>query len=379
MLRLQDWHDTHLAQRPWLVLTALLGVLAVTAVLVAAPGGSVTLPASAWLLIVVAASAVGGGWRLGLLATGLSAVILGVLVIPPVGSAGIDTVTRTWALVLFVIAGCGISGTVGALDRAIRAVRQVNRMLRTRERRARQVANALQRSLLPNEPPRVPGLQVVSRYFPADVTEVGGDFYDWLYNGCGELHVLIGDVCGKGPAAAARAALARYTLRATAMIEAEPVHMLQRLNSAILAEGDDRYCTAAVMRLQLGAPAMAHVTLGGHPPVLLLRDQRALPVGRPGSLIGVFEDIELHHDTVDLQPGDRLFLYTDGVTDRPDGSLVDDDQLRDLLVQRHDLNPWDFARSLEEELLAVPGGRDDLAFVLITLDQPASRDGLSRA
>jgi sigma-B regulation protein RsbU (phosphoserine phosphatase) len=196
------------------------------------------------------------------------------------------------------------------------------------------------------------------------VSEVGGDFYDYYRSTDDSWYLQIGDVCGKGPAAASRALLARYTLRTAAMLDGDPIRMLFALNSAVLAEQDDRYCTAAVLRLEFHGTVEASIALGGHPHPLILRDGKVETFGMPGSLVGLFEQVELNCDRTDLLPGDRLFLYTDGVTDRASAPL-DDTALHDLLLELNHLPLEDFATTLEQRLLAHPGGRDDIAFVLL--------------
>ena len=105
------------------------------------------------------------------------------------------------------------------------------------EERAK-VARTLQQSLLPPVLPDVPGLQLAARYLAAGEGEVGGDFYDCFPTRGGDWALVIGDVCGKGPEAAAVTALARYTVRASATLHSDrPEVVLQDLNDAIRREG----------------------------------------------------------------------------------------------------------------------------------------------
>ncbi len=366
VVRFQNWRDTHFAGRPLRsvgVCAALVGLMASTLVLV---HDSVTILPGAWLLILVPVGAVLGGWRVGLVTAAFGALALWVVLMERDAAAGLPFVRTALAAAQFFIAGAGVSVAIGALDRSIREMRRAARTLEVSQRRATQVTQKLQRAILPEDPPTIPGLEIAARYLPADVSEVGGDFYDWYQSSEDCWSLQIGDVCGKGPAAASRALLARYTLRTAALLDGDgdPIRMLSALNAAILAEGDDRYCTAAVLRIGLNGGVQADIALGGHPHALILRDGTVHRFGQEGSLVGLFDDLHLHCDRTDLRPGDRMFLYTDGVTDRP-GAPLDDDQLHGLLSELNHLPLEKFAGELEQRLLEAPDGRDDIAFVLI--------------
>ncbi len=179
------------------------------------------------------------------------------------------------------------------------------------------IARTLQQSLLPVELPEIPGIESAARYRPTgDGNDVGGDFYDLFATGGRGWTVVMGDVCGKGPDAAAVTALARYTLRAAAMRERVPSRSLRILNEALLRQRDDRrFCTVAYAYLEtLGVGARVGLATGGHPlPLHLHADGRVEPVGAPGTLLGVVPDPDLEDRAVVLEPGDALIFYTDGV------------------------------------------------------------------
>ncbi len=363
-IRFQDWRDTHFAGRPWrsvLLVATLISVMALMRLFL--DPSVVPLP-SAWLLILVAIGALLGGWRIGVVTTVIGAVALWLILADRDAVNPLTTDRIMWAVTQFLLTGGGVSVALGAMDRTIREMRNAARALQVSEKRAVQVTGRLQQAILPADPPDIPGLEVAARYLPADVSEVGGDFYDWYRSNDDTWYLQIGDVCGKGPAAASRALLARYTLRTAAMLDGDPIRMLFALNSAVLAEQDERYCTAAVLRLQFHGTIEASIALGGHPHPLILRDDKVHTFGMPGSLVGLLEQVELNCDRTDLLPGDRLFLYTDGVTDRASAPL-DDTELHELLQELNHLQVDEFASALEQRLLATPGGRDDIAFVLI--------------
>ncbi|MCC5474036.1 SpoIIE family protein phosphatase [Streptomyces barringtoniae] len=200
------------------------------------------------------------------------------------------------------------------------------------------ISQALQRSLLPPGTPNIDGVEVEVIYRAAgEGNEVGGDFYDLFPIGNGAYGFAIGDVCGTGPNAAAVTGLARHALRLLAREGLSGPAVLQRLNSAILDEGDrSRFLTLLYgeMRPQEDGSAELKVVCAGHPlPLRLRQDGTVTPAAEPQPLLGVIEDLELHEETVTLDPGDVLLCVTDGVTERREGArMLGDDGLADVLT-----------------------------------------------
>jgi GAF domain-containing protein len=186
-----------------------------------------------------------------------------------------------------------------------------------------EVAQTLQRSLLPPHLPVIPGLDLAQRYHSVGDVEVGGDFFDVFPAGDGRWGVVMGDVCCKGVAAASLTALARYTVRAGA-IEGEPAAVLRLLNRAIIdADVGERFCTIAHAMIEPRDGSMRVVlACGGHPlPLLLTAAGEVRSVGAPGTAIGLFDEIEVTEVELELGPGDGLVLFTDGFVEArsPDG------------------------------------------------------------
>jgi integral membrane sensor domain MASE1 len=182
------------------------------------------------------------------------------------------------------------------------------------------IADTLQESLLPSHLPAMPGVDAAVDFRPAGERHlVGGDFYDLFQADDGSWAVVVGDVCGKGAAAAAVTGLARYTLRAAAVHERRPSRVLALLNDAILRQrAPNEFCSVAFARVEPNGVSGARATMstGGHPLPLMLRCEGTVEaVGSHGTLLGVVTDPGLSDETVELRPGDALVLYTDGLTD----------------------------------------------------------------
>ncbi|MFG3203905.1 SpoIIE family protein phosphatase [Streptomyces sp. NPDC048192] len=200
------------------------------------------------------------------------------------------------------------------------------------------ISQSLQRSLLPPGLPQIDGVEVEVIYRAAgEGNEVGGDFYDLFPIGDGAYGFAIGDVCGTGPNAAAVTGLARHALRLLAREGLSGPAVLERLNSAILDEGDrSRFLTLLYgeMRPQEDGSAELKVVCAGHPlPLRLRQDGTVTAAAEPQPLLGVIEDLELYEETVTLDPGDVLLCVTDGVTERREGTrMLGDDGLADVLT-----------------------------------------------
>jgi PAS domain S-box-containing protein len=234
------------------------------------------------------------------------------------------------------------------------------------------IARTLQESLLPVELPDIPGVEAAARFRPTgEGNEVGGDFYDMFETGNRGWTVVMGDVCGKGPDAAAVTALARYTLRAAAMRERLPSRSLAVLNEALLRQRDDRrFCTVAYAYIEkLDRGARVGIATGGHPlPVLLRADGSVETVGAPGTLLGVVEDPDLEDRAVTLEPGDALIFYTDGVIEsRGELPVLDERRLAELIATCAGSGADAIAAKIEEAAVLSQGGRprDDIAVLVL--------------
>ncbi len=181
------------------------------------------------------------------------------------------------------------------------------------------VAQALQVGLLPQQLPLLAGVDLAARYRPAgDGSLIGGDFYDVLPRADGIVDLVIGDVTGKGARAAGLTAQVRHTLRTAARYEDSPSRVLDVVNRTLIAERTDtgRYCTVAMCRLELNGSTRATICCAGHPLPMVMRGQGTIEhVGRPGSVLGWVPDPKLLDVDFELDPGQALVLFTDGVTE----------------------------------------------------------------
>ncbi len=234
------------------------------------------------------------------------------------------------------------------------------------------VARTLQNSLLPPDLPRIPGAELTARYIPAgEGLDVGGDFYDVFQTGRRSWGIVVGDVTGKGVEAAAITAFARHTLRTAAMTTDRPSEILNILNRALLEDPKiERFCTAQYARVETRFARM-RVTLSGagHPLPYIVRSNGAVEqVQCKGTLLGFSDGITFEDVTVELDFGDKLFLYTDGVTDiRRKDRTQETPTLRELLDQCGKRGTEASAELIVRTVLDLQDGnpRDDIALVAL--------------
>jgi phosphoserine phosphatase RsbU/P len=256
------------------------------------------------------------------------------------------------------------------LDLARRAALAVDNARLYEERT--DIVRALQSSLLPPALPTVAHVEFGARYAAAgEGNDVGGDFYDVFDLPDDQWAVAIGDVCGKGPEAAAITGLARNVLRLLGREGIAPPAVLRRLNTAILDLGDSgRFCTAtmATMRASASGVTVCLSAAGHPPPVLVTAAGHASFVGTNGSLLGVFADVEVSADELHLAPGDALVFYTDGVTERRNGDVMfGDDNLLASCAAGAGSSADDLAGLVEEGVrdFSEQASRDDLAVLVV--------------
>lgn len=242
------------------------------------------------------------------------------------------------------------------------------------------VARSLQAALLPRALPTIPGMQLAAAYQAAgEGNEVGGDFYDVFEAGRGIWAVVIGDVCGRGPDAAAVTGLVRHALHAAGRNNRNPRAMLQFANSMLCDEEDrsiERFCTAAVAVVRQGTPAKVSFASAGHPPALVRRASgmvEELPA--TGITLGVVEDLGGKAQRLTLGEGDLMVMYTDGLTEARDSdrAFYGEDRLAGVIRDSAATTAGGLLDALISDLRDFAGGllHDDLGLVVFGPSQDA--------
>jgi sigma-B regulation protein RsbU (phosphoserine phosphatase) len=240
---------------------------------------------------------------------------------------------------------------------------------------AERTARSLQQSLLPPSLPSIPGVRLAALYRPVDASEVGGDFYDVFELDSGGWALAVGDVSGKGAAAAAVTGLARHTIRTASLTRDDPAEVLALLNRALFLgrseEELEHYCTAHLTFLEPGPEGFTLRTAGaGHPAALLMRPgRRPEPVRAPGPPAGWHVDARYASTRTPLRRGDVVLIYTDGLSEARRGSrfLGEEELARVLEAGRGESPDAVTARLLDTLAAADVLARDDAAALVVEI------------
>ena len=236
-------------------------------------------------------------------------------------------------------------------------------------------SQALQQALLPRALPQAEGVEFAAAYLPESAgADVGGDFYDVLTLGPDRWFAVVGDVCGKGPRAAARTGLVRDVLRVLLRDGQSLSRSFELLNEMMLEAGDpSQFATVALALItrQHTEPASVEVelVLAGHEqPALVYSDGNVSFLGRHGSAVGLVRKFAVHPTRHVLLAGDTLLFYTDGVTEHRRGAeLFGQGRLAKALRRTPNRTPDGLITAVRQavEDFSVEPHRDDIAIVAV--------------
>ena len=190
--------------------------------------------------------------------------------------------------------------------------------LAEREKRIEQdleAARELQAALLPAEPPPIEGLEIAAGYRPARI--IGGDLYDFFQYQDGAALIAIGDVSGKGVAAALYGALATGLVRTLAPARRDPAGLLGTLNQALIERRVDARSVALLVLLWQAQTRQFTIANSGAVPPLVCRGAQIIRPRAEGVPLGLLPDREYENTVFQAEPGDVLVLHSDGITDQP--------------------------------------------------------------
>ena len=237
----------------------------------------------------------------------------------------------------------------------------------------RTIAETLQRSVLPDRLPEVDGLELAARYLPGTAgVEVGGDWFDVIPLDRGRVGLVVGDVVGKGVKAAATMGQLRNGLRAYALEQLRPAAAVTRLNRLLESFAEAPFATLAYLTVD-PRRGLCRYTVAGHPPPLLARAGGSVDFLEGGRSLplGVGPELGYEQELVELQPGDLVVLYTDGLVERRDSTLSEGLERLRRCVERAPREPESLVEAVLAECIGDVELPDDVAILVLRLaDRP---------
>ncbi len=232
-----------------------------------------------------------------------------------------------------------------------------------------EIARQIQFGLLPFEPFEQDGISVRAAMRPANT--VGGDYFDIVEMEAGRLGIVVGDVAGKGMPAALLMALLQGSLRTLVTAGLQGASLIEKLNAHLCANiPSNRLITLFHAELVRGSGALRYVNAGHNAPFLLRSDGRVERLAATSIALGVLPETEYPPLETPFSPGDRLVLYTDGVTETFDGHDVEygEERLAAYLTSHARLGAKELIEGVMSDVLAFAGPvrpRDDMTLMVV--------------
>jgi sigma-B regulation protein RsbU (phosphoserine phosphatase) len=240
-----------------------------------------------------------------------------------------------------------------------------------REQQELEEARRIQRKLLPSVMPQLEGWEIASSWQPA--AGVGGDCFDAIAFGSTRMALSIADVVGKGIPAALLMSNLQAAVRAFATDVAEPAALCQQVNRILcgnIAEG--RFITFVYCVLDNELGTLTFVNAGHNPPILVRADGSVERLTAGGPVLGIFPDAVYEQGTVDVRSGDRLILYTDGITEasRAEDEDFGEERLIESAVTNRACSAGALQARLSEAVTSFTGGsfQDDATLIVLTAE-----------
>jgi phosphoserine phosphatase RsbU/P len=231
-------------------------------------------------------------------------------------------------------------------------------------------AREIQEGLLPKKIPQVRGLEVSGTWQPARV--VGGDYFDVLKFSESKIGVCIGDVVGKGISAALLMANLQASFRAFASEAVSPGTVMGKLNEVISNNiAADKFVTFCYCLIDTMDNRLTYASAGHCPPILFHKSGEAVPLKDGGAPLGIFPDRTYEDAGLQLESGDRLVLYTDGLTEAMDSDEQEFGEARLIKLGSRDvsLSASEMLAAIKQEVVNFCDGsfQDDFTLVVVAV------------
>jgi len=242
------------------------------------------------------------------------------------------------------------------------------------ERQESEYARDIQQGLLPREIPQIGGFTIAGAWQPARM--VGGDYYDVFQLGERELALVVADVSGKGVPAALLMSNLQATVKAYATVEPFPKDLCGKVNRALCKSiPSGKFITFFYAALDSARRRLTYTNAGHNPPLVARQDGSCLKLETGGTVLGMFADGSYEQASIDLLPGDRLVMFTDGITEATDSNGEEFGEERLIAILR--AHPAPSAADLCDAIMrdvtqfCREDFADDATLLTVVVDRPA--------
>ena len=300
----------------------------------------------------------------------LAAYLVRVTIAPTFLGSGREVASLAMFTLLFTALFMGVSMAVYFYQKTIEKTRAEQELV---------LARRIQNSFLPSQFPRMPRLEVHAVNISS--REVSGDFYDVVPAGQDAFLIAIADVAGKGVPAALMSSMLQASLRTQALTIPSVATILRNLNTLVYRSTQvNQFATFFLARVEEATLRLSYSNAGHNYPLVFRRAGGQVALDRGGTVVGIIEALSFEEDSLALAPGDRIVLYTDGISEaaRADGEMFGEER---LIAFVNSLPPELSAREVTERVLEAvktflagsDAGDDMTLMVLRVLDHAPAR------
>ncbi len=250
------------------------------------------------------------------------------------------------------------------------AVRESKRLLSIEQEI--DVARRIQRSAIPVKAPELPGFSIAARYIPME--KIGGDFYDFHILDDKRIGVIVTDVSGHGVPAALIASMVKIVFYMQKHLSSRPDTFLEEMNRILSGNIEKQFLTAAYTYFDLDRKKLYYANAGHEPLIILRNGSLKIESHKPrGRIIGWMDEIKCEMEEIDIGTGDRIILYTDGITEvyGAGNEMFGENALYEIIRKSSHLDASSFADRLLDELKQWAGKdahfHDDITLVIIDI------------
>jgi sigma-B regulation protein RsbU (phosphoserine phosphatase) len=231
------------------------------------------------------------------------------------------------------------------------------------------LAREIQGNLLPKETPSLAGYDIAGKSIPAK--EVGGDYYDFLAVEESRLAFCLGDVSGKGLPAALLMANLQAAIRGQAMVGTSLTSCLERANALLFRNtSPEKFATLFFGCLDAASHTLHYCNAGHNHPFLIRHDAKPLRLSAGGMVLGCFESFPFEESRVELEPGDRLLVFSDGISEAANNAEEEfgEDRLGELATANRDASAAELIENILQNVGRHTGDRpqmDDMTLLVV--------------